>query len=110
MAVKKKANTVIQEEAPDPVETAVPEKKDADEAAFFVYLGPNIPGVIQKATICSGNLETVLTELDMALQKYPRIRNLLISDKTIAEDRVNVITPGTRLYNEYKRLLSDMKK
>ena len=98
-------------------EEAVVEKKDTPkkeapkkEASFFMYLGPTIQGVIQNASIYAGTKAEVEKKLANAIEKAPRIRNLLISGKTIAEDRINVTKPGTRLYADYHRLVNELKK
>ena len=106
MAVKaEKAEKAIEPEK-------VPEKKEAPkkEASFFMYLGPTIQGVIQNASIFTGTRKEVEKLLAEQIGKYPRIKTLLISGETIAEDRINVIKPGTRLYVEYHRLVNELKK
>lgn len=75
-----------------------------------VYIGPSIRGVIQKGAIYVGTKTEVEAALDSAIQKYPRIRSLIVSGDTLAADRVSIKTPGTRLNNEYKKLLSEVKK
>lgn len=88
----------------------VPEKKEAKESAsFFMYLGPTIQGVIQNASIYASREEAEQL-LAPAIEKFPRIRTLLISGETLAEDRINVTKPGTRLYVEYHRLVNELKK
>ena len=88
----------------------VPKKKEAPkEASFFMYLGPTIQGVIQNASIYASREEAEKLLAD-AIEKFPRIKTLLISGETIAEDRINVTQPGTRLYAEYHRLVNELKK
>jgi hypothetical protein len=110
MAVKaeKAVKAAEPEKATEPEK--VPEKKKEApkaKASFFMYLGPTILGVIQNASIYTAD---EVGKLDAAIEKYPRIKALLISDKTIAEDRINVTKPGTRLYAEYHRLVNELKK
>ena len=76
---------------------------------FMVYLGPSIRGVVQKGTIYPGDRAEVEQCLEREIQKYPRIRNLLVSEATFVTDRIQVKTPGTRLYNEYKKLVAEVK-
>ena len=45
----------------------------------------------------------------MAIGKYPRIKNLLVGGDTLAADRISVKTPGTRLCNEYRKLVSEVR-
>lgn len=93
-----------------PVKAEEPKKKEAPkQAAFFVYLGPNISGVIQKGSIFPGPREEVEKLLAPAIDKYPRIKSLLVSDETLVEDRIEVTKPGTRLNTEFKRLVAELK-
>lgn len=77
--------------------------------SFYVYLGPSIRGVIQKGTIYPGSRQDVIGVLDSAIQKYPRIRNLLVSGETLVTDRIQIKTPGTRLFTEYKKLVAEVR-
>lgn len=76
---------------------------------YYVYLGPTIRGVIQKGAIYPGSRQEVLAALERAIQKYPRIRNLLVSGEELVTDRVQVKIPGTRLNTEYRKLVSEVK-
>ena len=98
-------------EAPEKVAEEAPIKKEPEKTdSFFVYLGPNIPGVIQTASIYSGTREEVLKKLEYATDRYPRIKALLISGENLAAEQKNVTKPGTRLYAEYGRLVSELRK
>ncbi len=77
--------------------------------SFYVYLGPSIRGVIQKGTIYPGSRQDVIEALDSAIQKYPRIRNLLVSGESLVTDRIQIKTPGTRLFTEYKKLVAEVR-
>lgn len=101
----------VTETAEKPVEAAVekPAKKEP-EGSFFVYIGPNIPGVIQTISIYSGSRADALGKLEYATVKYPRIKALLVSGDTLATAQKEVTTPGTRLYTEYNRLVAELKK
>ncbi len=96
--------------ATEPEKTPAKKEAPKDEASFFMYLGPTILGVIQSASIYTGTRKGVEKLLSDTIEKYPRIKALLVSDKTIAEDRFNVNKPGTRLYAEYHRLVNELKK
>ena len=115
--VKKKATAVVPEESvEETAPKAEPKKaekaavKDADKASFYMYLGPGIVGKIQHASIWPGDFEKVCADLADVIGKYPRVKALLISDKALVEDRINVTKPGTRLYAEYHRLANELKK
>ena len=112
MAVKAEKAVKATEPEEAVVEKKTETKKEAPKkaASFFMYLGPTIQGVIQSASIYAGTKAEVEKKLANAIEKAPRIRNLLISGETIAEDRINVTKPGTRLYAEYHRLVNELKK
>lgn len=84
---------------------------DGSERGFFVYLGPSIHGeiVIQTASLYAGTRQDVEARLAREIAKYPRIKRLLVSHRTIATDRIKVKTPGNYLYNEYKMMVADVK-
>ena len=77
--------------------------------SIFVYIGPTIRGVIQKGTVYVGTRADVEATLEMAIGKHPRIKNLLVGGDTLAADRISVKTPGTRLCNEYRKLVSEVR-
>ena len=93
-------------EAVEEVEKAEPVKEDG----FFVYLGPSIRGIIQTASIYTGTRAEAEQFLAGAIEKFPRIKQLLISDKTLPEDRAKVKTPGNYLNEVYRKLVADVKK
>ena len=71
---------------------------------FCVYIGPSIRGVIQSGTVYAGTKEEVEKFLLPAIEKYPLIAKLISTEKTIAEDRINVKTAGNLLNEYYKQL------
>lgn len=95
------------EKATEPVKVPEKKKEAKKSASFFMYLGPTIQGVIQSASIFASADDK---QLATAIEKFPRVKALLISGETIAEDRINVTKPGTRLYAEYHRLVNELKK
>lgn len=92
-----------------PVKAEEPKKKEAKKDSFFLYLGPNISGVIQKGSIFPGPREEVEKLLAPAIARYPRIKALLVSDETLVADRIEVTKPGTRLNAEFNRLVDELK-
>lgn len=77
----------------------------ADNGGFCVYLGPTITGVIQSGTVYSGTKTDVLNKISAAVNKYPLISSLVVTGKTLSEDRIKVKTPGNILYVNYKKLM-----
>ena len=77
-----------------PAETMKPDK------GFFVYLGP----------IYAGPRDEVETLLKDAIQKYPSIKDLIVSGDTLPEDKIKVRTPGNYLYETYRKLAAGLKQ
>ena len=71
---------------------------------FCMYLGPNIPGVIQTARVFRGSKHEVCQELADTIEIYPGVKELIISGSRLAEDRVKIATPGTLLNDAYIKL------
>lgn len=84
-------------------------KAVADSGSFCVYLGPSILGVIQRGTIYNGSKAATIASLSRVIEKYPLVKDLIVSDKTLAEDRIRVKTPGNLLYVNYHTLASGKK-
>ena len=82
-------------------------KADAESAGFSCYIGPNIPGVIQKGTIYPvGKADALkLPEVEIAVASKPGVASLIVDGATLAEDRVKVKKPGEPLYAAYRSLL-----
>ena len=104
----KKPKAEAAEEAVEAIEEEKAEPVKTD--GFFVYLGPSISGVIQNASIYKGTRAEVEQFLAGAIERFPRIKQLLISDETLPEDRAKIKTPGNLLNEIYKKLAADVKK
>lgn len=79
------------------------------KGGFCVYLGPTITNVVQSGTVYSGSKMEVLKSISEAVKKYPLIATLIVTDKTLSEDRVKVKTPGNILYVNYNKLVKGIK-
>lgn len=89
----------------------VPTKKPATKHdGFCVYLGPNKRGVIQSGSIYGGTREKTLRKLAPVIEKYPLVAHLIVTDRTLAEDRIKVKTAGNYLNVIYKRLVAEFSK
>ena len=85
-------------------------KADKPDKGFFVYLGPNIRGLVQKGSIYEGPRSEVETLLADAIKKYPGINTLIVSGDTLPEDKIKVRTPGNYLYEAYRKLVAELKQ
>ena len=80
----------------------------APGAGFCCYIGPTIPGVIQSGTVYKGDLKTVRKELTGITERFPLVKNLVVSGQTLAADRMKVKTPGNLLYEQYAKLAGNL--
>lgn len=83
------------------------DKITASDGDFCVYIGPTIVGVIQKGSIFRGGKDEVLKNnfiVSKAIEKRPSIASLIVSGKTLSEDRIKISTPGNLLYENYMKL------
>lgn len=110
MSEKKKKDTATQEaeaavavNAYDEAENATVAKVASDDG-FSMYLGPTIARVIRHGSMYRGTREAVLNSLSDKIEKYPLIATMVISDKTLATDRIKIKTPGNVLYVNYHKL------
>lgn len=71
---------------------------------FCVYIGPTIQGVIQSGAVYSGTRKDAEALLVSAIEQYPLIAKLIVTDKTLAEDRIKVKKAGNQLNVLYKKL------
>lgn len=84
-------------------------KTEETKGSFCVYLGPTITNVVQSGTVYSGSKPEVLESISEAVKKYPLIATLIVTDKTLSDDRVKVKTPGNVLYVNYNKLVKGIK-
>lgn len=83
-----------------------PRKKAGGNASgFYCYIGPSIRGVIQTGTVYVGTREDALSAAQRAVELAPLIKTLIVPGDTLADDRIKVKTPGTALYQNYRRVL-----
>ena len=75
-----------------------PQTMTAD-GEFCVYLGPTIVGAIYM-----GSKEQALESVAAAIEKYPLIARLIVTNKTLAQDRIKIKTPGNLLYETRRQL------
>lgn len=106
MAVKKTPDTkpeevTIQEEkVVTPAKTKAPAAR-TPQAAFFMYIGPSIRGVISKNAIYRRD---ELKKLDEALAAHTDIRYLLIPGDQLGAARADLKKPDSFLAAVYDRL------
>ncbi len=104
MAVKKAPDKQPEEKLLEkPIAQAKPKAPVArtNQAAFYMYIGPSIRGLISKNAIYP---RKDLKRLDDALAKHPDIKHLLIPDNQLGAARIAIKKPDSFLAVVYDRL------
>ena len=104
MAVRKKPE--INSDQAVEIKTKAPEKPTTQsaspkKAAYYMYIGPSIRGVISMNAIIR---QDELKRLDNALAKYPDIKHLLIPGDRLGAARIAIKKPDSFLAAIYNRL------
>jgi hypothetical protein len=81
-----------------------------DAPKQFVYIGPSVPrGKLMKNAIFTGTREEIEKYLADVLEKYPKIKNLIVPVEELAESREKVSKPGNAINRYYVELASEFK-
>lgn len=77
---------------------------EANTSGFYIYIGPNIKGLIQTGSIFRGDREHAHQMAAAAIEKYPKVKTLIVAGDALPEARLKVKTPGNVLYANYNEL------
>lgn len=95
-----------------------PEKSKAEAAhqnksAVFVYLGPNIRGVITNGSIFTGKKDEIVSEIKARAEvagqgaKMPKIAQLIVADVNISKAKAQLKAGENALSEAYKAILAE---
>lgn len=77
---------------------------ESNTSGFYIYIGPNIKGLIQTGSIYRGDREHAHQMAAAAIEKYPKVKTLIVAGDALPEARLKVKTPGNILYANYNEL------
>ena len=77
---------------------------EANTSGFYIYIGPNIKGLIQTGSIYRGDREHAHQMAAAAIEKHPKVKSLIVSGDALPEARLRVKSPGNVLYANYNEL------
>lgn len=77
---------------------------EANTSGFYIYIGPNIKGLIQTGSIYRGTREDAHKAASAAIEKYSKVKTLIVAGDELPEARLKVKTPGNVLYANYNEL------
>ncbi|MDE7053857.1 MAG: hypothetical protein K2O84_03455 [Oscillospiraceae bacterium] len=83
---------------------AAPKAAAVNQSGFYIYIGPNIKGLIQTGSIYRGDRENAYKMAAAAIEKHPKVKTLIVAGDALPEARLKVNTPGNILYANYNEL------
>ena len=83
---------------------AAPKAAEANKSGFYIYIGPNIKGLIQTGSIYRGDREHAHQMAAAAIEKHPKVKTLIVAGDALPEARLKVKTPGNALYVNYRKI------
>ncbi len=84
-------------------------KAGGPPSGFYIYIGPNIKGLIRNNTIYRGNRENALVAAREAITRYPLVKTLIIPGDYLPTARLKVKTAGNALHGNYVKLADQVK-
>ena len=94
----------VTESAPIPGTVKSAAAPEVNASGFYIYIGPNIKGLIQTGTIFRGDRENALRTAAAAIERYPLVKTRIGSRYARPSGRLKVKTPGNALYANYRKL------
>ncbi len=85
-------------------------KTRISEVQFCVYLGPTILRYVQHGAVFRGTKADALAALSEAVEQYPQIRQLIVTDMTLPEAKTQINAPGNLLYAKRQELAAVLRK
>lgn len=84
-------------------------KAGGPPSGFYIYVGPNIAGLIQSNKTYRGDRASVLASLQKAIERYPLIKTLIIPGDSLPMARPKLKTAGNALHANYVKLAEQVK-
>ena len=84
-------------------------KAGGPPSGFYIYIGPNIAGLIRSNTIYRGGRKNALAAAHEGITKYPLIKTLIIPGDSLPAARLKVKTTGNAIHANYVKLVEQVK-
>jgi len=91
-------------DAPEALKESAAPRADVNRSGFYVYIGPNIKGLVQTGTIYRGDRANAYRAAARAIEEHPLVKALIVSGDALPQARLRVKTPGNALYANYQKL------
>ena len=95
-------------------DTLVPEsgpvQHEVNHSGFYMYIGPNIRGLIQNGTIYRGTRAEALAKAAPAIEKFKMIKALIVSGDALPVARLKLKETGNAFSVSYRKLSAAVKE
>lgn len=93
-----------------PEEKRAAEGKRAPEK-HFIYIGPSTPnGSLLRNAIFSGEREQIEASLSGVIERFPKVKNLIVPISELATANKEIGQPGKALNRYYDELVAEFRK
>lgn len=98
------------EEKRQPEDKKVAEGKRATEK-HFIYIGPSAPnGSLLRNAIFSGEREQIEASLSGVIERFPKVKNLIVPISELATAKNEIGQTGKALNRYYEELIAEFRK
>lgn len=80
-----------------------------EKSGVWVYIGPNIRGIVTNGGIFVGTKSEVLKRLPDGWRKYPKIERLLVSDGAVARAKEQIYEGKGGISTAYKEVAASIQ-
>jgi len=95
----------------EPKAAALDIKAPREQAGTYVYIGPSIPrGIVKENSIYRGKFSEICTCLGRDIEKYPKIKLLIVPVERLAEQKQRLVNGGNAVSNTYRELYEAFRK
>lgn len=87
-----------------------PVQHEANHSGFYMYIGPNIRGLIQNGTIYRGTRAEALAKAAPAIEKFKMVKALIVSGDALPVARLKLKETGNAFSVNYRKLSAAVKE
>lgn len=87
-----------------------PKQHEVNQSGFYMYIGPNIRGLIQNGTIYRGTKAEAQAKAAPAIEKFKAVKSLIVSGDALPVARLKLKEPGNAFSVNYRKLSAAVKE
>ena len=93
-----------------PAAEGAPKQHEVNQSGFYIYIGPNIRGLIQNGTIYRGTRAEAQAKAAPAIEKFKAVKSLIVSGDALPVARLKLKEPGNAFSVNYRKLTDAVKE